>query len=109
LINVAGEIASGMSFRYLGRVIRAHIFAHDILGGKVCPLGYHRDHTCHFSMCVNPDHLEAVTHKVNEERKQARARTWREALYADGKTPDKASIDTAAAEFRANSLHKVLT
>lgn len=60
------------SFHFRGRVIRAHVFAHDILAKKHCPQGYHRDHTCHFSMCVNPDHLEAVPSQVNNHRRRPR-------------------------------------
>ena len=62
------------SFRFRGKVIRAHRFAHDILGGKDCPPGYHRDHLCVFSLCVNQDHIEAITHAENERRKKARRR-----------------------------------
>jgi hypothetical protein len=61
------------SFRYRGKVIRAHRFAHDYIGGKSCPPGYHRDHTCVFSLCVNPEHLEAITREENERRKRERA------------------------------------
>jgi hypothetical protein len=57
------------SFRYKGKTIRAHRFAHDILGGKTCPPGYHRDHKCRFSLCVNLEHLEAVPREVNQFRK----------------------------------------
>lgn len=62
------------SFRLGHRTVRAHRFASEVLGGQKCPPGYHRDHRCHFSMCVNPDHLEVVPKEVNQERKTARAR-----------------------------------
>lgn len=57
------------SFRYRGRTIRVHRFVHDVLKGKHCPPGHHRDHTCCFSMCACPEHIEAVTREVNQERK----------------------------------------
>ena len=60
------------SFRVGGRVVRAHRFAAEVLGGKTCPEGFHRDHTCGFSMCVNPDHIEIVTAEENQSRKMAR-------------------------------------
>lgn len=55
--------------------VRAHRFADRAIGGRpeLAP-GMHRDHTCHFSMCVNPAHLEHVTREENQERKRARRR-----------------------------------
>jgi hypothetical protein len=62
------------SFSYQGVTVRAHTFAHDHLGDdhRPCPPGFHRDHTCNFSLCVCPTHLECVPRKVNQERKVAR-------------------------------------
>lgn len=60
------------SFRYKGKSIRAHVFACDVIGEKVVPLGWHRDHTCVFSLCVCPDHIEPVPSKENEDRKKTR-------------------------------------
>ena len=60
------------SFRYQGKVIRAHRFACDVIGGKPVPAGWHRDHTCQFSLCVCPDHLEPVPRTTNQERKLLR-------------------------------------
>lgn len=59
------------SFRVGGRVVRAHRFSCDVLGGRTCPPGHHRDHTCRFSLCVNFEHLEIVTHEENQKRKLA--------------------------------------
>lgn len=61
------------SFRVKGKTVRAHTFSHDVVGQKVCPPGHHRDHVvCNFSMCVNFEHVEAVTREVNQQRKVAR-------------------------------------
>ena len=61
------------SFRVGGTTVRAHRFAAEVIGGQR-PLekGEHRDHTCCFSMCVCPDHIEIVTHEENQERKMKR-------------------------------------
>lgn len=63
------------SFHIGGKVVRAHRFASEVLGEKICPKGYHRDHKCRFSMCVNPNHIEVVTHEENQKRKIARQKT----------------------------------
>lgn len=47
--------------------IGAHVFSF-ILSGKKIPDGYELDHLCRVKNCVNPDHLEAVTPKVNTLR-----------------------------------------
>lgn len=60
------------SFRVGDKVMRAHRVAHDIIGRKHCPAGWHRDHTCNNSLCVNPAHIEAVPHEENQRRKVAR-------------------------------------
>lgn len=52
--------------------VRAHRFSAEVLGRQVCPEGHHRDHLCNNSLCVNPSHLEVVTHAENERRRQER-------------------------------------
>lgn len=55
-----------------GLSVRAHRFSSEVLGGQECPPGHHRDHTCVFSLCVNPDHIEVITHEENQRRKMER-------------------------------------
>lgn len=45
----------------------AHRVAYRWFVEAIPPL-YHVDHLCRNKVCVNPGHLEAVTHKVNAER-----------------------------------------
>lgn len=52
--------------------VRAHRFSSEVINGHPCPAGHHRDHTCEFSLCVCPDHIEVVTHEENERRRQVR-------------------------------------
>jgi hypothetical protein len=50
-----------------GRMVGAHCLSYKIHKGRI-PKGKEIDHLCRVRKCVNPDHLEAVTHKVNTLR-----------------------------------------
>lgn len=47
--------------------VRAHRWAYEYFIGPI-PEGLQIDHLCRNRMCVRPDHLEAVTPKVNTQR-----------------------------------------
>lgn len=47
-----------------GGKVYAHRFAYELLVGPI-PEGTEIDHLCRTPLCVNPDHLEAVPHRVN--------------------------------------------
>lgn len=49
---------------FRGRNIAAHRFAYEALVGPI-PEGLELDHTCRVKRCVNPAHLEPVTHREN--------------------------------------------
>lgn len=50
-----------------GRQVRAHRWSYEKSFGAV-PDGLELDHLCRNRICVNPSHLEAVTHRVNTLR-----------------------------------------
>lgn len=56
------------------RMVRAHIAVYEALVGPV-PEGLELDHLCGIRSCINPDHLEPVTHQVNVQRGRAGAHT----------------------------------
>lgn len=52
------------------RTMPAHRFAYEYLVGPI-PSGLVIDHLCRNRACVNPDHMDVVTHRVNIRRGQA--------------------------------------
>ncbi len=63
LINIGGY----GSVRWRGRVGGAHIVSYQLLVGEL-PEGTELDHLCRVRHCVNPAHLEPVSHAVNMSR-----------------------------------------
>lgn len=55
------------TFYYNKKIIKAHRFSYEISKGLI-PKRLELDHLCRNPKCVNPDHLEAVTHKENTLR-----------------------------------------
>jgi hypothetical protein len=55
------------NFNHNGTVVKAHRFAYELLKGPI-PKDRELDHLCRNPSCVNPEHLEAVTHQENMKR-----------------------------------------
>ncbi len=55
------------TLKWSGKKRLAHVISYEISGRKIPP-GLSLDHKCRNTMCVNPDHLEPVTHIVNCRR-----------------------------------------
>lgn len=65
---IAATIGDGYaSFMVSGKQVLAHRYAYEKKYGPV-PDGKELDHKCRVRCCVNPDHLEPVTHKENINR-----------------------------------------
>ena len=54
-------------FRLNGQRVLTHRISYMIRNGVIAK-GLEIDHLCRIKLCYNPDHLEAVTHKVNVMR-----------------------------------------
>lgn len=45
--------------------VSAHILSWSLATQREVPIGFELDHTCRNRGCVNPEHLEVVTHREN--------------------------------------------
>lgn len=52
------------------RSVAAHRVSYEMFVGSI-PIDYEIDHLCNNRICVNPNHLEPVTHLVNITRRFA--------------------------------------
>lgn len=68
-----GATVRGYGYFRAGRMCRAHRVAYEFFVGGI-PDELEVDHLCGNRGCVNPDHLEPVTHVENVERATARRR-----------------------------------
>lgn len=69
----AGKNDRGYGHFWRGdRDVPAHQFSYELAYGPIAE-GLEIDHLCRVHGCVRPDHLEAVTHRVNIQRGEAGA------------------------------------
>lgn len=61
------QTGRGGGYGRLGRAGRAHVVVYTLLVGPI-GRGLELDHRCHVRRCVNPAHLEPVTHAENMRR-----------------------------------------
>lgn len=52
-----------------GKKLLAHRIAYESVYGEI-PKNLEIDHLCHNKACVNVNHLEAVTHQLNSQRRR---------------------------------------
>ncbi len=62
-----GYATSDIARQYFDGTNRVHRILYSLLVAPIPP-GLELDHTCKNRLCVNPEHMEPVTRKVNAER-----------------------------------------
>jgi len=75
---VAGKVSDGYGTFHVAPgqgMGSAHIVSWEMARGPV-PEGLEIDHLCRNRSCVNPDHMEAVTHRVNSLRSDNPMARW---------------------------------
>jgi hypothetical protein len=81
---LAAKNAEGYG-QYCGK--RAHRFAFELAFGPI-PEGYEIDHLCQNSSCVNPYHLDVVSHLDHIHRTHARRIPWESCKFGHPFTGD---------------------
>lgn len=69
----------------------AHVVVYELIVGPV-PAGQELDHTCRRKSCVNPDHLEPVSHVENVRRGAAAKLSLEQVVEARSSSESGASI-----------------
>lgn len=57
---------------YKGKQTTVHRVMYQLYYGETIPEGMEIDHTCNNRLCINPQHLELVTHQENMQRALSR-------------------------------------
>lgn len=80
--------------------IYAHRASWEIHNSRAVPDGFDVDHLCRNTSCVNPDHLEAVPHKVNIVRGDLCNRLKTHCPHGHAYTPENTyTLPTKVARF----------
>lgn len=59
------KVSKYSEFHFEGRTASGHRIAHALFVNADIPVKAHSDHLCRVRRCVNPAHLEIVSHRIN--------------------------------------------
>jgi hypothetical protein len=94
-----GAVRDGYGVKKVGSTtMPAHKFVLEQTTGKKVPKGMAVDHLCRNRRCINPKHLEVVSHSSNKERAWAYKLGKYKHKYYAGEPVSKLSAETKARE-----------
>lgn len=91
-----------------GKVWNGHTLTYLLLVGPV-PEGTELDHTCRVTCCINPSHLEPVTHRINVLRGESPSAQHARKTHCVNNHPlpdDRICRPCRAADARARRLRQ---
>jgi len=99
-----GAMRQGYGVKKQGTTtINAHRYVYEKTTGKKIPKGHAIDHKCRERRCINPKHLEVVTHSENKTRAwAAKNKNWDEkkGTYIKAPVTDNAPVSKMYTEYK---------
>lgn len=95
------------AFSIKNKAKQAHRLAYQFVKGQI-PEGLELDHLCKTKHCVNPSHLEPVTHKVNIQRADSYWTTKTHCPKGHEYSPENTGVNSKGSRW-CRACHRVIS